>query len=47
MYVFAGVAIGAGWQAVFAYINLGCYYVVGLGSSVLLGFKFNMGLEVS
>ncbi|XXG57502.1 hypothetical protein AAC387_Pa03g4638 [Persea americana] len=43
--VLSGVAIGAGWQAVFAFINLGCYYIVGLASSVLLAFKFNMGLE--
>uniref|UniRef100_A0A6V7QR57 Uncharacterized protein n=1 Tax=Ananas comosus var. bracteatus TaxID=296719 RepID=A0A6V7QR57_ANACO len=40
-----GVAIGAGWQSTVAYINLGCYYVVGLGTGALLGFKLNLGLE--
>ncbi|KAG9456577.1 hypothetical protein H6P81_001085 [Aristolochia fimbriata] len=43
--VLSGVAIGAGWQTLFAYINLGSYYLVGLGMSLLLGFKFNLGLE--
>ncbi|KAG1363293.1 Protein DETOXIFICATION 33 [Cocos nucifera] len=43
--VLSGVAIGAGWQATVAYINLGCYYVVGLSSGALMGFKLNLGLE--
>ncbi|KAJ0964985.1 hypothetical protein J5N97_026123 [Dioscorea zingiberensis] len=43
--VLSGVAIGAGWQATVAYINLGCYYAVGLTIAILLGFKFNLGLE--
>ncbi|XP_073098990.1 protein DETOXIFICATION 33 isoform X2 [Elaeis guineensis] len=43
--VLSGVAIGAGWQTRVAYINLGCYYVVGLSSGALMGFKLNLGLE--
>ncbi|XP_008796381.1 protein DETOXIFICATION 33-like [Phoenix dactylifera] len=43
--VLSGVAIGAGWQTTVAYINLGCYYVVGLSSGALMGFKLNLGLE--
>ncbi|XP_020090670.1 protein DETOXIFICATION 33-like isoform X1 [Ananas comosus] len=43
--VLSGVAIGASWQSTVAYINLGCYYVVGLGTGALLGFKLNLGLE--
>ncbi|XP_058069611.1 protein DETOXIFICATION 33-like [Magnolia sinica] len=43
--VLSGVAIGAGWQTTVAYINIGCYYIVGLPTAFLLGFKFNFGLE--
>ncbi|GAB2291334.1 Protein DETOXIFICATION 33 [Dionaea muscipula] len=43
--VLSGVAVGAGWQAIVAYINLGCYYVVGLPAGILLGFTFNFGVE--
>ncbi|KAK1267703.1 Protein TRANSPARENT TESTA 12 [Acorus gramineus] len=43
--VLSGVAVGAGWQATVAYINLGCYYLVGLTSAVLMGLKFDLGLE--
>ncbi|XP_068647731.1 protein DETOXIFICATION 33-like [Aristolochia californica] len=43
--VLSGVAIGAGWQTLFACINLGSYYLVGLGMALLLGFKYNFGLE--
>ncbi|XP_077225021.1 protein DETOXIFICATION 33-like isoform X2 [Tasmannia lanceolata] len=43
--VLSGVAIGAGWQALVAYINLGCYYVVGLPLGLLLGFKFDFGVQ--
>ncbi|CAL5418880.1 unnamed protein product [Camellia sinensis] len=41
----AGVAIGAGWQAYIAYVNLGCYYLFGIPLSLLTGFKFNMGIK--
>ncbi|PKA55657.1 Protein transparent TESTA 12 [Apostasia shenzhenica] len=44
--VLTGVAVGAGWQALVAYINLGCYYVIGLPLGYLLGIKLDMGLEV-
>ncbi|XP_077215231.1 protein DETOXIFICATION 33-like [Tasmannia lanceolata] len=43
--VLSGVAVGAGWQALVAYINVGCYYVVGLPLGLLLGFKFDFGVE--
>ncbi|XP_043687906.1 protein DETOXIFICATION 20-like isoform X5 [Telopea speciosissima] len=32
------VAIGAGWQSVVAYVNLGCYYIVGIPIGVLLAY---------
>ncbi|KAL6176860.1 hypothetical protein ACLB2K_053492 [Fragaria x ananassa] len=36
--VISGVAIGSGWQAWVAYINLFCYYIVGLPLGIVLGF---------
>ncbi|KAL6558684.1 Protein DETOXIFICATION 31 [Orobanche minor] len=41
----SGVAIGAGWQAVFAYVNVVCYYVCGIPLGLLLGFKLNMEVK--
>lgn len=43
--VISGVAVGGGWQALVAYINLFCYYVVGLPLGFLLGYKTNLGVE--
>ena len=45
--VLSGVAVGAGWQWLVAYINLGCYYLVGfarlsLGSAVMIWYYFYM-----
>lgn len=42
--VLSGVAVGSGWQAYVAYINLGCYYVIGLPLGFLLGWVFNLGV---
>ncbi|XVE69959.1 hypothetical protein DITRI_Ditri10aG0033100 [Diplodiscus trichospermus] len=42
--VLSGVAVGAGWQAIVAYINIGCYYIVGLPAGILLGFTFGFGV---
>ncbi|KAK2983553.1 hypothetical protein RJ640_023087 [Escallonia rubra] len=44
--VISGVAIGGGWQAIVAYINLGCYYIFGLPLGYLLGYKVNLGVQV-
>ncbi|KAL7245069.1 hypothetical protein ACSBR2_000415 [Camellia fascicularis] len=41
--VLSGVAVGAGWQSLVAYINIGCYYVVGLPAGIILGFTFSLG----
>ncbi|KAH6758953.1 MATE efflux family protein [Perilla frutescens var. frutescens] len=41
--VLSGVAVGAGWQSVVAYINIGCYYIVGLPLGIILGFIFDFG----
>ncbi|XBI35810.1 hypothetical protein VPH35_121446 [Triticum aestivum] len=36
--------VSGGWQGLVAYINLGCYYVLGLPLGYLLGYKFNYGV---
>ncbi|KAG1368301.1 protein DETOXIFICATION 40 [Cocos nucifera] len=43
--VLSGVAVGCGWQAFVAYVNVTCYYLVGVPLGVLLGFKFNFGAK--
>lgn len=43
--VLSGVAVGCGWQAFVAYVNVGCYYVVGVPLGVLLGFYFDYGAK--
>ncbi|KAJ1290024.1 hypothetical protein BS78_02G210400 [Paspalum vaginatum] len=42
--VLSGVAIGSGWQAVVAYVNIGSYYLIGIPLGVLLGWGFNYGV---
>ncbi|KAL7238930.1 hypothetical protein ACSBR2_004929 [Camellia fascicularis] len=44
--VISGVAVGGGWQALVAYINLFCYYIIGLPLGFLLGYKTSLGVEV-
>uniref|UniRef100_A0A0A9GUS1 Protein DETOXIFICATION n=1 Tax=Arundo donax TaxID=35708 RepID=A0A0A9GUS1_ARUDO len=41
--VLSGVAVGCGWQAFVAYVNVGCYYIVGIPLGCLLGFYFELG----
>ncbi|KAE8707481.1 MATE efflux family protein [Hibiscus syriacus] len=43
--VLSGVAVGCGWQAFVAYVNVGCYYVVGIPLGCVLGFKYNLGAK--
>ncbi|KAM5580652.1 protein DETOXIFICATION 40-like [Rosa sericea] len=43
--VLSGVAVGCGWQAFVAYVNVGCYYLVGVPLGALLGFYFNFGAK--
>ncbi|KAF7815681.1 protein DETOXIFICATION 41-like [Senna tora] len=42
--VLSGVAIGSGWQALVAYVNLGSYYLIGLPLGCVLGFKTSLGV---
>ncbi|CAN7118970.1 unnamed protein product [Brassica rapa subsp. narinosa] len=39
--VLSGVAVGCGWQTFVAYVNVGCYYIVGIPVGCILGFTFN------
>nr|XP_016489459.1 PREDICTED: protein DETOXIFICATION 40-like isoform X2 [Nicotiana tabacum] len=41
--VLSGVAVGCGWQTFVAYVNVGCYYIVGVPLGSLLGFYFKLG----
>ncbi|CAN4094184.1 unnamed protein product [Withania somnifera] len=43
--VLSGVAVGCGWQALVAYVNVGCYYIVGVPLGALLGFYFKLGAK--
>ncbi|CAN6464418.1 unnamed protein product [Victoria cruziana] len=42
--VLSGVAIGAGWQAAVAYVNVGCYYIFGIPLGLILGYILDMGV---
>ncbi|KAH1068024.1 hypothetical protein GLYMA_03G005300v4 [Glycine max] len=35
--VLSGVAVGAGWQSTVAYVNIGCYYLIGIPVGIVLG----------
>ncbi|KAG6509261.1 hypothetical protein ZIOFF_034654 [Zingiber officinale] len=37
--ILSGVAIGSGWQAIVAYVNVSAYYLIGLPIAIVLGFK--------
>ncbi|RZC90664.1 hypothetical protein C5167_028495 [Papaver somniferum] len=43
--VLTGMAIGAGWQTIVAYVNITTYYLIGLPIGVFMAFKLNWGLE--
>lgn len=42
----AGVAIGAGWQENVTYVNLACYYLIGIPTGILLGYVMGMQVKV-
>ncbi|MED6156853.1 hypothetical protein PIB30_018219 [Stylosanthes scabra] len=42
--VLSGVAVGAGWQAIVAYVNIACYYLIGVPLGLVLGFKLHLGV---
>jgi MATE family multidrug resistance protein len=44
--VIAGVAVGSGWQALVAYVNIGSYYLIGVPFGFLLGWGLHYGVQV-
>ncbi|KAJ0097783.1 hypothetical protein Patl1_28279 [Pistacia atlantica] len=42
--VLSGVAVGSGWQSSVAYINLGCYYLIGVPLGFVMGWGFHQGV---
>ncbi|KAG0544076.1 hypothetical protein BDA96_02G243800 [Sorghum bicolor] len=42
--VLSGVAVGSGWQALVAYVNIGSYYIIGVPFGVLLAWGFHYGV---
>ncbi|XP_006587274.1 protein DETOXIFICATION 34-like isoform X2 [Glycine soja] len=44
-HVMSGVAVGSGWQVMVGYINLACYYIVGLPIGIFLGFNQHLGVK--
>ncbi|WJX39704.1 Protein DETOXIFICATION 29 [Trifolium repens] len=46
--VLSGVAIGAGWQAAVAYVNIACYYLFGIPvGQLILGYKVDLGVKLN
>ncbi|MED6147391.1 Protein DETOXIFICATION 40, variant 2 [Stylosanthes scabra] len=43
--VLSGVAVGCGWQTFVAYVNVGCYYGVGIPLGAVLGFYFKLSAK--
>lgn len=41
----SGVAIGAGWQSLVAYVNIACYYIFGIPLGLIFGYALRMGVE--
>ncbi|KAG5047570.1 hypothetical protein JHK86_016976 [Glycine max] len=44
--VLSGVAVGCGWQTFVAYVNVGCYYGIGIPLGSVLGFYFKLSAKV-
>ncbi|XP_074566796.1 protein DETOXIFICATION 27-like [Curcuma longa] len=42
--VLSGVAVGSGWQAMVAYINIGTYYLIGLPVGLAMCWLFKLGV---
>ncbi|KAL3527503.1 hypothetical protein ACH5RR_012159 [Cinchona calisaya] len=42
--ILSGVAVGSGWQSYVAYINLGCYYLLGVPLGFAMGWIFHFGV---
>ncbi|KAL3527587.1 hypothetical protein ACH5RR_012243 [Cinchona calisaya] len=42
--VLSGVAVGSGWQSYVAYVNITCYYLVGLPLGLVMEWVFHQGV---
>jgi len=42
--VLSGVAVGSGWQALVAYVNVGTYYLIGVPLGIILGWPLQFGV---
>ena len=47
IFLLAGVAVGAGWQKLVAFVNLGCYYLIGVPFGALLAYVADLSVRVS
>ncbi|KAH9606051.1 hypothetical protein KSS87_006688 [Heliosperma pusillum] len=43
--VFLGIAVGSGWQALAAFVNIGSYYLVGLPLGIFIGQMLDFGYK--
>ncbi|XVF06715.1 hypothetical protein REPUB_Repub06bG0074600 [Reevesia pubescens] len=43
--VLSGVAVGAGWQSIVAWVNIASYYLIGIPIGVVLGYVFDMEVK--
>ncbi|CAK9169703.1 unnamed protein product [Ilex paraguariensis] len=43
--VLSGVAVGSGWQSQVAYINVACYYMVGVPLGFMMEWVFHQGVK--
>lgn len=43
--VLLGIAVGSGWQALGAYVNIGSYYLVGFPLGIIIGWTLNFGCK--
>ncbi|KAK1397367.1 Protein DETOXIFICATION [Heracleum sosnowskyi] len=43
--VLSGVAVGAGWQSTVAYVNIACYYLIGIPVGVVLGYILELQVK--
>lgn len=46
VFVFTGIVVGTGLQAWVAYINLFCYYIIGLPLALVMGWISHLGVSV-
>ncbi|KAK6944523.1 Multi antimicrobial extrusion protein [Dillenia turbinata] len=43
--VLTGVSVGAGWQTIVVYVNVACYYLLGIPIGAVLGYVINLQVK--